>query len=51
MARSGVDDFGVSRSSRIAGSQRGPAVVEIPPGRSRHSINDDMGQALDLEAP
>jgi hypothetical protein len=33
MARSEADDFGVSRLSRIAGSEGGPAVVEIPPGR------------------
>jgi len=31
-ARSEVDDFGVSRRNRIAGSE-GPAVIEIPPGR------------------
>ncbi len=32
MARSEVSDFGVSRPSRIAGSE-GPAVIGIPPGR------------------
>jgi hypothetical protein len=33
MARTEGDDFGGSRPIR-----RGPAVVEIPPGRSRHSL-------------
>ncbi len=32
-ARSEVDDFGVSRPSRIAGSEGGPTVVEIPSSR------------------
>jgi hypothetical protein len=38
MARGEVDDFGVSCTSRIAGSERGPAVVEVPPDRQRHSL-------------
>jgi hypothetical protein len=38
MARSEVDDFDVSRTSRIACSERGPAVVEVPPARQRHSL-------------
>jgi hypothetical protein len=38
MARGEVDDFDVSRSSRIAFSKHGPAVVEVPPDRQRHSL-------------
>jgi hypothetical protein len=38
MARSEVDDFDVSRSSRIASSENDPAVAEMPPGRQRHSL-------------
>jgi hypothetical protein len=49
MARSEVEDFVVSRSSRIASSEDGPAVAEAPPGRQGHTLNHDMGQALDLK--
>jgi hypothetical protein len=38
MARSEVDDFDVSRTSRIACSVPGPAVVEVPLDRQRHSL-------------
>jgi hypothetical protein len=38
MARGDVDDFDVSRTSRIACSERGPPVVEAPPDRQRHSL-------------
>jgi hypothetical protein len=38
MARSKVDDVDVSRTSRIACSERGAAVVEVPPDRQRHSL-------------
>jgi len=38
MACSEVDDFDVSRASRIASSEDGPAVVEVPPGRQGHSL-------------
>ena len=38
MACSEVDDFDVSRPSRIASSEDGPAVVELPPGRQGHSL-------------
>jgi len=38
MARSEVDDFDVVAHQRIACSERGPAVVEVPPDRQRHSL-------------
>jgi hypothetical protein len=38
MARSEVDDFDVSRTSRIACSEHGPAVVEVSPDRQHHSL-------------
>jgi hypothetical protein len=38
MARNEVDDFDGSRPSRIASSEDGPAVVDAPPDRQRHSL-------------
>jgi hypothetical protein len=43
MARSEVDDVDVSRTSRIACSERGAAVVEVPPDRQRHSLMTTWG--------